>query len=167
MKPTSSTKAVRVCFVCHGNICRSPTAEGVMRHLVNARGLAGQVKIESAGTGGWHVGDRPDPRTRRAALARGYKLESFAQQFTPYFFDRFDYILAADADNFEQLLRLAPDGAARRKVRLLRDFDPASPAGSEVPDPYYGGADGFERVLDICEAACRGLLAHIEAELAV
>jgi protein-tyrosine phosphatase len=159
------TSPVRICFVCHGNICRSPTAEGVMRRLVTQRGMSSRVVMESAGTGGWHVGDRPDARARQAALARGYELESVAQQFTARFFDRFDYVLAADADNLEQLRRLAPNATAREKVKLLRDFDPEAPPGSEVPDPYYGGADGFELVLDICEAACRGLLAHLESEL--
>jgi protein-tyrosine phosphatase len=161
----SSIASVRICFVCHGNICRSPTAEGIMRHLVAASRLSASITVESAGTGGWHVGDRPDPRTRKAALARGYKLESHAQQFTARFFDRFDYVLAADADNLQQLRRMAPSAGARDKVRLLRDFDPESPRGSEVPDPYYGGPEGFEIVLDVCEAACRGLLAHLEAEL--
>jgi protein-tyrosine phosphatase len=160
------TSKVRICFVCHGNICRSPTAEGIMRKLVASRGLSSLVAVESAGTGGWHVGDEPDARARQAALARGYKLESHAQQFTARFFDRFDYVLAADTDNLQQLRRMAPNAAARQKVKLLRDFDPAAPAGSEVPDPYYGGADGFELVLDVCEAACRGLLAHLESELA-
>jgi protein-tyrosine phosphatase len=160
------TSPVRICFVCHGNICRSPTAEGIMRHMVAARGLSSSFAIESAGTGGWHVGDRPDPRSRKAAQARGYRLESLAQQFTPHFFDRFDYVLAADSDNLEQLRRMAPSASARAKVKLLRDFDPGSPSGSEVPDPYYGGADGFEEVVDVCEAACRGLLAHLETELA-
>lgn len=159
-------RVVRICFVCHGNICRSPTAEGVMRRLVAERGLSSSIEIESAGTGGWHVGDHPDPRTRSAAMARGYKLDSVAQQFTHRFFDRFDHVLAADADNLDQLQRLAPDASAKTKVRLLRDFDSASSPGSEVPDPYYGGADGFERVLDICEAACRGLIDHLESELA-
>jgi len=161
MKP----RVVRICFVCLGNICRSPTAEGVMRQLVNQRGLASSLVIESAGTGGWHVGELPDERTRRAARARGYRLESHAQQFKASFFDRFDYVLAADADNLQQLRRMAPNQAAREKVSLLRDFDPASPKGSEVPDPYYGGADGFENVLDICEAACQGLLDHIASKL--
>lgn len=137
-----------------------------MRRLVNERGLSASIGIESAGTGDWHIGDRPDARARKAALARGYKLESQAQQFTADFFARFDYVLATDDDNLRQLRRLAPDAAAREKVRLLREFDPASPRGSEVPDPYYGGPEGFELVLDICEAACRGLVDHIESGLA-
>ena len=148
-----------------GNICRSPTAEGVMRHMVDERRLSSVIAIESAGTGGWHVGDPADLRARRAASRRGYELDRRAQQFTIEFFDRFDYVLAADADNLAHLERMAPDLDARRKIRLLRDFDETSPPGAEVPDPYYGGPDGFEQVLDICEAACRGLLDRIVGDL--
>jgi protein-tyrosine phosphatase len=158
-------RTVRVCFVCAGNICRSPTAEGIMRRLVEERGLSSRIHIESAGTGGWHVGDRADSRSRAAAIARGYTLDRCAQQFTRPLFDRFDYVLAADSNNQAHLVRLAPDPKAARKIRLLRDFDPASPKGSDVPDPYYGGAEGFEQVLDVCEAACRGLLEHLAREL--
>jgi protein-tyrosine phosphatase len=160
MKP-----ALRICFVCTGNICRSPTAEGVMRRLVEGRGLADRIRIESAGTGSWHVGDHADPRSRRAAETRGYALDRRAQQFTRRFFERFDYVLVADSDNHEHLSRLAADAAALAKIHLLRDFDPASPRGSDVPDPYYGGPEGFELVLDICEASCRGLLEHLALEL--
>jgi low molecular weight protein-tyrosine phosphatase len=154
-------KAVRICFVCMGNICRSPTAEGVMRHLIAERGLTARFVIESAGTGSWHVGEKADPRSRSAAEGRGYRLDRHAQQFTAASFARFDYVLAADNDNLRHLQRIAPDDASRAKIHLLRDFDPASAKGSEVPDPYYGGADGFDDVLDICEAACRGLLAKL------
>ena len=156
---------LRICFVCMGNICRSPTAEAVMRRLVQERGLESSIAIESAGIGSWHVGNRADRRARTAAGRRGYAVESRAQQFTPSFFERFDYILAADRENRRHLEELAPGPEALRKVHLLRDFDPASPKGAEVPDPYYGGSDGFERVLDICEAACRGLLDHVASEL--
>jgi len=156
---------VRICFVCLGNICRSPTAEGVMRHLVEERGLSAMFEIESAGTGDWHVGSPADERAREAAFRRGYELDGRAQQFTRQFFARFDYVLAADVAIKKVLFRMAPDDAARKKIHLLRDFDAASPKGSDVPDPYYGGADGFERVLDICEAACRGLLEHLASEL--
>jgi protein-tyrosine phosphatase len=149
-----------------GNICRSPTAEAVMRHLVAERSLSDQIQIESAGTGDWHVGDPADSRARAAGLRRGYRLDRRAQQFRHAFFDRFDYVLAADLDNQHQLERLAPDEAARSKIRLLRSFDPASPPGAELPDPYYGGPDGFDEVLDLSEAACRGLLRHIERDLA-
>lgn len=148
-----------------GNICRSPTAEAVMRHLVEARGLSAEIHIESAGTGDWHVGDASDARARAAGLLRGYKLDGRAQQFRRHFFDRFDYVLAADQENLHTLDRLAPDAEARNKIRLLRSFDPAAPPGAEVPDPYYGSPDGFDEVLDLCEAACRGLLDHLERDL--
>ena len=156
---------VRICFVCTGNICRSPTAEGIMRHLVERSGLGGRIHIESAGTGGWHIGQRADSRSRAAAEARGYLLDRHAQQFTRRFFDRFDYVLVADDDNRSHLARLAPDETAAKKIHMLRDFDPASPKGSEVPDPYYGGPDGFELVLDVCEATCVELLDHLAREI--
>jgi protein-tyrosine phosphatase len=159
-------KTIRICFVCAGNICRSPTAEAVMRRLVDEKGLSSRIAIESAGTGGWHVGQAPDERARVAGQARGYVFDRQAQQFTRRLFQRFDYILAADHHNRIDLERLAPDQDAAAKIHLLRDFDPESAKGSEVPDPYYGGAEGFERVLDICEAACRGLLDHLLHELA-
>jgi protein-tyrosine phosphatase len=165
MTGQSSTAAIRICFVCTGNICRSPTAEGIMRLLVEERGLSSRIHIESAGTGSWHVGQRADARSRSAALARGYTLDRRAQQITRRFFDRFDYLLVADYDNRIHLERLAPDAIAVKKIHLLRDFDPASPEGSEVPDPYYGGPEGFEIVLDVCEAACRGLLDHLAREI--
>jgi protein-tyrosine phosphatase len=156
--------AVSVCFVCLGNICRSPTAEGVMKHLIGRHGLSDRVQVESAGTAGYHSGELPDRRSRAAARARGLSLESRARQFTAADFERFDYVLAMDAENLGHLLALAPDAAARAKVRLFSAFDPASPPGAPVPDPYHGGPEGFERVLDLCEAACEGLLAHLRRE---
>jgi protein-tyrosine phosphatase len=155
---------VRVCFVCLGNICRSPTAEGVMRALVERAGLAGHIEIDSAGTGAWHVGEPADERARAAAARRGFQLDSVARQVTRADFDRFDYLVAMDQDNLRALERMAPDRAARGKARLLRSFDPDSSRGAPVPDPYYGGDDGFEEVLDICEAACRALIEHIARE---
>jgi protein-tyrosine phosphatase len=154
---------VRICFVCMGNICRSPTAEAVMQKLVEERGFAERVVLESAGTGNWHVGEPADARARAAGRARGYRLDRRARHFTASSFARFDYVLAADGDNLRHLERIAPDDAARGKIHLLRDFDPASPKGSAVPDPYYGEAEGFEHVLDVCEAACRGFLERISA----
>jgi protein-tyrosine phosphatase len=154
---------VRICFVCLGNICRSPTAEGVMRHLVEEAGLAQQVVVESAGTGDWHVGNAADERARTAAQRRGYRLDGRARQFVPADFARCDYVVAMDASNRRNLEQLAPSPQARAKVRLLREFEPEG-AGGDVPDPYYGGPEGFERVLDLCEEACRGLLAHVRRE---
>jgi protein-tyrosine phosphatase len=155
---------VRVCFVCLGNICRSPTAEGIMRHLVREAGLADRIAIDSAGTGAWHVGEPPDRRAGATARARGVVLESRARQFVIDDFDRFDYVLAMDRSNLNDLVSLAPTEAARAKVHLFRSFDPDSPAGAGVPDPYFGGTDGFDHVFDLCEAACRGLIARIESE---
>ncbi len=137
-----------------------------MRALVERAGLAGAIEIDSAGTGAWHVGEPADDRAREAAARRGFQLDSLARQVTRADFERFDYLIAMDRENQEVLERLAPGKAARGKVRLLRSFDPAAPAGAPVPDPYYGGDAGFEKVLDICEAACRGLLEHITRELA-
>lgn len=152
---------VRVCFVCLGNICRSPTAEGVMRSVLTRAGLDGVVLVESAGTADYHTGELPDMRSRAAAKARGVLLESRAQQFLASSFARFDYVLAMDAQNLDHLKQLASSADDRNKVRLLRSFDPASPLDARVPDPYHGGADGFEQVLDLCEAACDGLLQHL------
>jgi protein-tyrosine phosphatase len=154
--------AVRVSFVCLGNICRSPTAEAVMRKLVERAGLADRVLIDSAGTGDWHVGEPRDARSTAVGKKRGTPLGGAARQFQPGDFARFDQVLAMDRKNLRDLLALAPDDAARAKVSLLRSFDPGLVAGDdEVPDPYYGGLDGFDRVFDICEAACAGLLAHL------
>jgi len=148
----------RVCFVCLGNICRSPTAEGVFVHLVSEGGHEDAFEIDSAGTAAYHAGERPDRRSAATAQARGMPLRGRSRQFRVEDFDRFDHVLAMDCSNRDDLRRLAPDDDARAKIRLLRDFDPESPPESEVPDPYYGGADGFDRVFDICQAASRGLL---------
>jgi protein-tyrosine phosphatase len=155
---------MRLLFVCMGNICRSPTAEGTMKHVLLEAGLDSWVEVDSAGTGAWHVGDSADPRARAAARRRGIDLTSIARQVTREDLESFDLILAADADNQRNLLALAGEDPERRaKVRLLREFDQASvkTGDLDVPDPYYGGADGFDDVLDIVDAACRGLLAEI------
>jgi protein-tyrosine phosphatase len=153
----------RLLFVCMGNICRSPTAEGVMRHLVAERGLEDEIVIDSAGTGGWHVGHPPDERSARVAAGRGIVLEGAARQVRPADFRDFDLLLCADASNARELRRLAPDAEAAAKIRLLREFDPGSQGAPDldVPDPYYGGPDGFDHVLDLVEAACAGLLDEI------
>jgi protein-tyrosine phosphatase len=146
-------------MVCMGNICRSPTAEGVMRALVREAGLEDEITVDSAGTGGWHAGDPPDRRATQAARSRGITLEGSARQVTVEDFDRYDLLLAMDRENLSGLRALAPDAEAMGKVRLLRSYDPANDgADVDVPDPYYGGANGFEVVLDQVEAACRGLL---------
>jgi protein-tyrosine phosphatase len=157
---------VRILFVCLGNICRSPTAEGVMRHILREEGLDDAVEIDSAGTGGWHVGAAPDARATEAAGRRSIVLEGGARQFARRDFDDFDLILAMDSDNRREMLALAPSDEARAKVRMLREFDPDSEGAADldVPDPYYGGPDGFDEVLDMVEAATRGLLARLRAD---
>ena len=153
----------RILFVCMGNICRSPTAEGVMRHLVREAGLEEEILIDSAGTGDWHAGDPPDRRATDAARHRGVVLEGAARQITVEDFEAFDLLLAMDRENLAGIRAVAPSPGAAGKARLLREFDPGS-AGApdlDVPDPYYGGPQGFETVLDQVEAACRGLLDEI------
>ncbi|MBO2981530.1 low molecular weight protein-tyrosine-phosphatase [Burkholderia pseudomallei] len=150
-------KIVAICFVCLGNICRSPTAEGVMRHQVAAAGLDGAIEIDSAGTGDWHVGEAPDARAQQAARARGYDLSALrARQIGDADFERFDLVLAMDGANLAALRKRCPP-QYRGKVRLLMEFAGDGSAG-DIADPYFGGARGFEQVLDQCEAACRGLL---------
>jgi protein-tyrosine phosphatase len=155
---------MRLLFVCLGNICRSPTAEGVMRHLLVEEGLAETVEIDSAGTGDWHVGHAPDHRSTGAAAGRGIELTGQARQVAPSDFESYDLILAMDRSNHDDLLALAPNESARERVRLLREYDPEAVAAGEleVPDPYYGDGDGFEDVLDLVTRACEGL---IEAEV--
>jgi protein-tyrosine phosphatase len=155
---------VAISFVCMGNICRSPTAEAVMRHLVREAGLAGRITVDSAGTGAWHVGEERDRRSRAVASRRGMPITGEARQFQREDFARFDLVLALDEDNLRDLRRLAPSDEARAKVHLLRSFEPGAAPGSEVPDPYYGGPEGFERVFDICLEACRGLLTHLRRQ---
>lgn len=152
---------MRILFVCLGNICRSPTAEGVMRDLVARSEQVPEVKLDSAGTGAWHIGSQPDRRARTAARARGIELAGAARQIEVEDFREFDLIIAMDSSNRANLLALAPDEAARAKVRLLREFDPQRQARLDVPDPYEGGPEGFELVLDMIEAACAGLLAEV------
>ena len=155
----------RLLFVCMGNICRSPTAEGVMRRLLREQRLEDAVEVDSAGTGGWHVGDPPDTRATAAARARGITLEGAARTVRARDFEDFDLILAADRRNLRDLRAAAPEDA-RARIHLLREFDPDSDGAPDldVPDPYYGGPDGFEQVLDLVESACRGLLDALRAD---
>jgi len=134
-----------------------------MRSLLREQGLEDEIEIDSAGTGDWHVGAPPDARATEAARRRGVVLEGAARQVRPSDFEDYDLLLAADRQNLEHLRSIAPSGTARGKVRLLREFDPGSDGAPDldVPDPYYGGADGFEDVLDLVEAACRGLLDEV------
>lgn len=157
---------MRLLFVCLGNICRSPTAEGVMRSLIAQAGLQDEIELDSAGTGGWHVGSPPDERATAAAARRAIILDGSARRVRDSDFDDFDLLLAMDSSNLSELRALAGEDQSRQaKIRLLREFDPNS-AGLDdldVPDPYYGRGDGFELVLDQVNAACAGLLEQIRA----
>jgi len=153
-----------LCFVCLGNIVRSPLAENLFLHLAAQAGLDGKYTADSAGTGDWHVGEPPDQRMRRVAARHGLTYTGRARQFRHSDFDRFDLILAMDLDNRAQLMRLAKTEDQRAKARRLREFDPYGGSQAPVPDPYYEGLDGFEEVYGIIERSCRGLIASLEAE---
>jgi len=150
-----------ILFVCMGNICRSPTAEAVLRARLAEAGLAGQVTVDSAGTHGYHAGEPPDRRSQQAAARRGYDLsDQRARQVTVADFSRFDLILAADAANLAALARLRPARARARVELALSVVEP----GMEIPDPYYGGGEGFDAVLDFAEAAAERWIARLRAE---
>lgn len=157
------TDVIKVLFVCMGNICRSPTAESVFRRLVQAAGLESKILIDSAGTHDYHVGQCPDKRAQRAAQQRGYFMEDLrGRQVSAQDFQKFDYVLAMDMENLGYLQRICPKPHAH-KVDLLMSFSKRFQE-REVPDPYYGGAEGFETVLDMVEDACRGLLEKITSK---
>lgn len=157
--PNTGKEVRRVLFVCLGNICRSPTGEGVLQKLIEERGLQGEIAVDSAGTGAWHVGEAADSRMRRAASRRGYDLASRARQATREDFHDFDLVVAMDRSNHRDLAALQPeDGTA--ELRLFSDFLPAG-SPQDVPDPYYGGASGFDRVLDLVEEGAANILDHL------
>jgi protein-tyrosine phosphatase len=153
---------IRILFVCMGNICRSPLAEGIFTHKANERGVADRFSVDSAGTGGWHVGEPPDHRMSRTASAKGVKLLSRARQIRRDDARRFDYIICMDSDNRDDVLQL---GFPPDRVSLLLEHDPAAPV-NEVPDPYYGGQDGFEQVFALVDSACSALLDNLLSESA-
>ena len=154
---------VKVLFVCLGNICRSPTAEGIFRDLVERHGLGREIATDSAGTGGWHVGQPPDSRAQAEALKRGIDISRLrARQVRAADFRDFDHVIAMDRRNHAELDALRPAGG-RAQLKLLLEYAPAL-GRLDVPDPYYGGADGFARVIDMIELAARGLLAAVRAD---
>jgi protein-tyrosine phosphatase len=160
MQHASERQPFRVLFVCLGNICRSPTAEGVLRWLCAAEAPALAIEIDSAGIGDYHLGKAPDPRTQRAAASRGIDLGSLrARQVERADFTRFDLILAMDRRNLSALRAMQPSGS-RAQIALFLEF--AGQPGADVPDPYTGGAADFERVLDLVIPACRRVLARLE-----
>jgi protein-tyrosine phosphatase len=160
-EPGVAARPIRVLFVCLGNICRSPAAEGVFLHLLAREGIAEGFQVDSAGTGGWHVGKPADPRMRAAAARRGIHLPSRARQLEAADLERFDHILTMDADNLAAVEALAQRSARATITPLVGHCRRLT--SEEVPDPYYGGEEGFERVLDLLEDACAGLLETLRA----
>ena len=166
----SRDQPIRVLFVCLGNICRSPLAEGVFLHLAREAGVADRFEVDSAGTGDWHVGERPDSRAQAVARGHGVELPSLARQVTRADFDRFDYIVAMDRENMWELERIAKEtsGAGpRAEIRLLREDDPDRTEGDDrhdVPDPYYGGPSGFDAVYAMVHRSAKALLERLIAE---
>jgi protein-tyrosine phosphatase len=157
-------KEISVLFVCLGNICRSPLAEGVFRHLLDQEGHSDRFRVDSAGTDSWHVGESPDVRSVRTAAGHGVTLAGHARQTRSEDFRRFDYIVAMDRSNLENLEKFRDGVGGEASLYLLREFDPRGGPGEEVPDPYYGGPSGFEDVFAMVERSCRGLLDHILEE---
>ena len=147
-----------ILFVCLGNICRSPAAEGIMRHLVEIHGMQHDIKVDSAGIGSWHVGDLPDPRMRAHGKKHGYLFTSRARQFVVEDFDRYQLIVAMDQENVMDLKSKSRTPYDKAKIVCMADYLRHHPMHKTVPDPYYGGEQGFELVIDLLEDACQGLL---------
>ena len=155
------TDKLGVLFVCLGNICRSPLAEGVFRHHVEEAGMNDRFDIDSAGTSSYHTGDSPDSRTTAVARARGIALRGASRQITTGDLARFDYVIVMDEENRAAVKRLAREKSPRAVVHMLREFDPEAHGDLDVPDPYYGGERGFESVHDMVDRATRTLLGHL------
>jgi protein-tyrosine phosphatase len=156
------SEIIKICFVCLGNIVRSPLAENLFRHLAKGSGLSHKYLADSAGTSAWHVGEKPDSRMRRVAASHGFNYSGSARQFSPEDFDRFDLVIAMDSSNRENLLSLARRSEHNDKIYQMRAFDPQGKPDMAVPDPYYGGIDGFEEVYQIVKRSCQGLLEYLE-----
>ncbi len=154
----------RILFVCTGNICRSPLAQAVFEHLLRKEGLAERFHVDSAGTDEWEVGKQADPRMRRVAAAHGIEIDHIARQLNRSDVAEYDLLLAMDKSNYRTMLSLA--GSLAGKIRVYREYDPEGGPSAEVPDPYYGGAEGFEHVYRIVERTSRKLLSSLSRELA-
>ena len=157
-----SKEKIKILFVCLGNICRSPAAEGVMKAIVEANDDSSRFEIDSAGTGNYHIGDLPDRRMRVHAQHRGYNLTHRCRQVTPSDFEDFDLIVAMDESNRRNLCRIAPTVEAENKIVMMADFADLATRYDHIPDPYYEGAEGFELVLDLLESACANLYDNIK-----
>ncbi len=155
-------KKIRILFVCLGNICRSPAAEGIMKKFVDKNELQDIIEVDSAGTSGWHEGDLPDERMRVHGDARGYDFSSKARKFRKSDFDLFDYIIVMDDSNYNNVKSLANSNEQVKKIKMMTDFLVQNPHHNYIPDPYYGGSSGFELVLDLLEDASEGFLQAIK-----
>ena len=155
-------KKIRILFVCLGNICRSPAAEGIMKKFVDKNELQDIIEVDSAGTSGWHEGDLPDERMRVHGDARGYNFSSKARKFRKSDFDLFDYISVMDDSNYNIVKSLANSNEQVKKIKMMTDFLVQNPHHNYIPDPYYGGSSGFELVLDLLEDASEGFLQAIK-----
>lgn len=158
---------IQVCFVCLGNICRSPLAHGVFEALVDAEGLQDKIIVTSGGVGAWHVGESPDPRMQKTAKQNGIHLNTLAQQFKSADFNQVDLVLAMDQSNFSELKQICPRPEAAKKLVLFRSFDPESNGDMDVPDPYYGGSGGFEKVFEIVHRTCPKILEHLKSQFSL
>jgi len=153
---------MKILFVCLGNICRSPLAEGVMAHKLRQKGLDHLHKVDSCGTAAYHTGERPDPRSVEVARRAGVTLSSLARAVRIHDFEEYDLILAMDRSNLAQLQRMAKGEDQKAKIKLFRSFDPEAGTDLEVPDPYYGGKKGFEEVYNMVDRSCDGVLEYME-----
>ena len=166
LRPISKENPFKLCFVCLGNICRSPTAEGIFIHKVREAGLEDYFYIDSAGTAAYHVGEGANSKSQAIAHKYGVHLPSKARKFEQYDLEDFDLILSMDYENYYNLQHLDTSGMHKNKIMMIREFDPA-PGDGEVPDPYYGGMAGFENVFHILERSCENLLAHLKPLIVV
>ncbi|MGM0546322.1 MAG: low molecular weight protein-tyrosine-phosphatase [Bacteroidota bacterium] len=159
-QPITRDNHYKICFVCLGNICRSPTAEGIFQHLINERGLENYFEVDSAGTSAYHVGESANSKSQRTAQKHGITLRSKSQQFKSSDLEYYDLVLAMDNQNIRNIKQMA-NGNHDHKIGRMRDFDPR-PGDGEVPDPYYGGPEGFENVFQIVKRSCQNLLDELE-----
>jgi protein-tyrosine phosphatase len=161
--PITKDNHYKICFVCLGNICRSPTAEGIFQHLVDERDLSDYFEVDSSGTSAYHVGQSANSKSQRTAQSHGITLHSKARRFKTFDLDYFDLILGMDDENFANIQRMASEKHAH-KIGRMRDFDP-QPDDGQVPDPYYGGQDGFENVFQVVKRSCQHLLDELESHI--
>lgn len=164
MSVISKDNPYKIVFVCLGNICRSPTAEGVFQHLVNERGLQSYFYVDSAGTSAYHIGETANSRSRDTASKHGIELKSRARRFEAEDLEEFDLIVAMDSQNLKDIKQLDTKGTIDAKVVSMRDYDPR-PGDGNVPDPYYGGIDGFKNVFEIVKRSCETLLDELESRI--